>query len=268
MVMKIIFNYFYIIFVVLGSCTASPQSSSCSSAHQLKIHSSEINCGVRPHAVGLTNLPALNDNRISRVIPSYALTDRCSGACDTLECVPTKIENITVHVMAVMTRYSQGEWNTVCVSLRIEKHLDCSCSCPDDEEHRSCNADPNVYYDASSCKCKCNDRIARTECLRSGKLWNERNCGCICPQSSWRPCGTGFIFDYRETCTCVRAYNLASGNSVTLAVLIMGFITLSIAGSAFYTLKFLRRRASERRRLSLRIRLREAFGSIETLDES
>ncbi|QQP37010.1 Vascular endothelial growth factor A-A [Caligus rogercresseyi] len=252
-----------VVVIALAVLPANVHSGSCSSGSRQRIHSSEITCGLRPVLVDLS-LSSLEDNRVSRIIPGSVFVDRCIGACDSRECVPSRTENMTLEVMAVLTRYAQGEWNTVCTGLRLEKHVECICSCPQKAEACALGAS----YDSNACQCMCRDRNARSACLRSGKIWIERTCGCVCPQSSWVPCGTGFTFDYREQCSCVRAYNLASGNSVTLVVLALAIGSLSLAGSVLYVIRFLQRRASEQRRLRLRMRLREAFGSSESLDDS
>ena len=88
----------------------------------------------------------------------------------------------------------------------------CHCACREREEH--CDIERH-FYDSSECRCRCRNPSERTECIASGKEWDDRTCSCACPRSTWRQCSTGYTFDYVNTCNCVSTYLIAASGSLT-----------------------------------------------------
>ncbi len=200
----------------------------CSPSHQNTIWQSSLTCKPRPT---LVQVP-LPDNHISHVIPGHVIIDRCSGSCHSpfLSCLPTKVENVTIDVIAIQTTYSNGEWQTLCSQVVVEKHLECAPGCLIKE----CTTDKQTY-DPSRCSCQCRDRLAEANCLASGKKWNHETCSCHCPENAWQSCSTGFMYDSEMTCGCVRISSLAAVGrlkTLCLTVLVAG-VGILIAISAY-----------------------------------
>ena len=174
------------------------------------------------------------------------MVPRCSGSCHAPShtCLPTRITNTTVKVMAIQTTYSTGIWNTLCTEIPVETHLSCACACRVSPGH--CDA-ARQFYDGPACQCRCKDQVARLDCLAAGKIWNEDTCACVCPQRTWRACSTGFTFDYAQRCDCVRTVGFAQGG-LTIAVAAFAVICLALSAAVFH---FKRRRAADDRRQRL-----------------
>lgn len=186
-----------------------------------------IRCKPRPTLLEL-ELPVMpgGSGSVFQLIPGHITVDRCSGSCHlpSKSCLPTRVTNISVEVMAIQTTYTSGPWNTLCSTVQVEKHLDCECGC----RVKSSDCTSTQYYDPANCKCQCLAYTAKLECLASGKLWDDSSCSCMCPPRLWKPCSTGFTYDYRQTCDCVRTYAMAStGLTVIVAVASMALLGIS-----------------------------------------
>ncbi len=88
-------------------------------------------------------------------------------------------------------------------------------------------------------------QVARVECLSSGKQWDDVSCSCLCPRRTWRPCSTGFSFDYRHSCQCVRVHAAAAGGVLTALVVLFSAVLLVLGGALVH---FKRRRDLDERR--------------------
>lgn len=223
-------------------------SASCSASHQAAVWGAMVACQPRPTLVEVP-LPAgaaADAGAVMSVIPGHVMVDRCSGSCHSPShsCLPVSAVNTSVEVMAVRTTYATGQWETLCTSVLVEKHTACACSCREKAEH--CH--PTLqFYDAPSCQCRCNDREAERECVAAGKEWDTRTCQCLCPQRTWRACSTGFAFDYRGSCECVRTFALAAGG---LAV-VVAVTALTALGLSFVVFHLRRRQKMASRRSSI-----------------
>ncbi|TRY70451.1 hypothetical protein TCAL_02382 [Tigriopus californicus] len=202
--------------------------SQCSQSHQESILPSMLKCRTRPTVIELP-MPIVDgeSGSIIQVIPGHILVERCSGSCNnnpSHTCLPTRVVNKTVEVMAIQATYSSGLWNTVCAVVQVEEHQACSCSCRQTAEFCS----RGQFYDASKCQCRCENEWAKSQCLSSGKDWNPNTCSCVCPERTWRACSTGFMFDFQNSCECTRIYNMAwTGLTILIGVFVIACIGLS-----------------------------------------
>ena len=187
------------------------------------------------------------------------MVDRCSGSCHSPShtCLPTRVVNTTVQVMAIQTTYTLGPWNTLCTEITVEKHLSCGCACRVSSE--DCASDQ--FYDGPACACRCRDQVARLECLSAGKMWNADTCACVCPQRTWRACTTGFAFDYQGRCECVRTVGLAkSGLTALVGAFAVSILALS---AALFHFKRRREETDERRQRLTDVMTEEVNGRPE-----
>lgn len=97
--------------------------------------------------------------------------------------------------MAVHTTFSTGQWDTICTTAIVERHLACQCTCKQKPEH--CNSKIHVYH-YQSCTCQCKNQEGMANC-GSGKKWDPRTCSCMCPRNSWRLCSTGYTYDFQDS---------------------------------------------------------------------
>ena len=109
------------------------------------------------------------------------------------------IKHKFLQVMSVHTTFSTGQWDTICTTATVERHLSCQCSCKQKPEH--CNNQIH-FYDSASCTCQCKSQAERAVCNTGNgnvKKWDSKTCSCMCPRTSWRLCSTGYTYDFRDS---------------------------------------------------------------------
>lgn len=213
----------YLCYMSLSLQISSKAFDICSNQGRIEALANVINCEPRPTLIDL--IPPIH---MMRIHPGHALVRRCVGSCWATphKCTPVRSKNVSLAITG-MTQYGRE----VCTTILVEEHTQCQCRCavtPSD-----CTLEQ--YYSSSRCQCECEDILGKAECLVSGKEWSERSCSCSCPSRMWRPCSTGYIYDYRYTCACIRIQTLGgqenSCNSL-LVVVVTLFVCLSIIVSA------------------------------------
>lgn len=212
--------------------------SSCSTQQQIDVFRSAVACAPRPTVVELEVEESLDGSAALQVIPGHVLVERCAGSCEAPghSCLPTRVENVTVQVMAIQTTYKTGLWSTMCAEMTVEKHLECGCACA--VQPSDCDAALHEY-DRQTCGCRCRDGAARARCRAAGKFWNEETCSCNCHEHTWTPCSTGYMFDYHDTCACVQVTADAGQSGLTVLVAVLSVLCLAVGALVFH----LRRRS-------------------------
>jgi len=153
----------------------------------------------------LVELPLPRDPMIEEVTPSHVLVPRCSGVCfqgNTYhKCVPESGGRSSQTFQVLFNRRNpqgSGQLEMQCSSINVETHTACKCGCDVDISNCNSNQQFNEYY----CKCRCSNYLERSACLqqRRTKYWDDENCQCLCLQSEWKECSTGYVYDPIDTC--------------------------------------------------------------------
>jgi len=178
----------------------------------------------------LVELPLPRDPMIEEVTPSHVLVPRCSGVCfqgNTYhKCVPESGGRSSETFQVLFNRRNpqgSGQLEMQCSSINVETHTACKCGCDVDRSNCNSNQQFNEYY----CKCRCSNYRARSACLqqRRTKYWDDENCQCLCLQSQWKECSTGYVYDPIDTCDCLpRSASRQMGEEpliVILAILVV-----------------------------------------------
>lgn len=178
----------------------------------------------------LVELPLPRDPMIEEVTPSHVLVPRCSGVCfqgNTYhKCVPESGGRSSQTFQVLFNRRNpqgSGQLEMQCSSINVETHTACKCGCDVDLSNCNSNQQFNEYY----CKCRCSNYRARSACLqqRRTKYWDDENCQCLCLQSQWKECSTGYVYDPIDTCDCLpRSASVQMGEEpliVILAILVV-----------------------------------------------
>lgn len=213
---------------------------SCDELEQSSILASKVACGLRDTLVDLKELAEanasssqiLNHRRAIQFIPSTVVVRRCGGSCPrpSHRCVPEVRRVRSIPVMAVLAHYPHGVHETECGRVEVEEHLACSCDCP--VTPADCAAsEANKVFDPHTCKCLCRDGAARASCFARGMSWNEAGCRCSCPESTWRLCSTGYVFDFQNSCSCVPISMTASLGLIAAVLVLLTCSVLSLLGS-------------------------------------
>ena len=175
----------------------------------------------------------LTPDHLSHLPPSYTLlapthvqVTRCSGSCpqahsSRLSCVPGQVSVSEVEVMLSPVSVSAGVQESVCASVRLEQHDTCECGCR--VTARDCT-DQQVYT-PHLCQCSC-DQGTRAQCLERGWSWDSDHCQCMCPGQPYPTCPTGYVFDYKYTCSCIAPHVPGiTEEEIVFVVVLLGFIT-------------------------------------------
>ena len=177
-------------YISKGQCTPSQQREAWSDANS---------CEPRPTLINLRDhLSGMND--VIQVIPEYKTVSRCGGSCELIShgCIATATRSKSMDVMVVRKRHDRSQNEIECGVIVVDEDISCSCGCPVQES--DCSIEQ--YYDRSSCQCLCKDQSSKKECISLGMEWDPLTCTCICPESLWKICSTGYFYDY-FTCKCV-----------------------------------------------------------------
>merc|ERR1712223_298329 len=129
-----------------------------------------------------------------------------------------------------------GQLEMQCSSINVETHTACKCGCDVDLSNCNSNQQFNEYY----CKCRCSNYRARGACLqqRRTKYWDDENCQCLCLQSEWKECSTGYVYDPIDTCDCLPRSPVQMGEAQIIVMVAILIIVLALAiGSSFYAYK-------------------------------
>ena len=81
--------------------------------------------------------------------------------------------------------------------------ISCQCNCA----VRPSDCNKNQVYSSTRCQCICQNVLEKSNCIITGKTWNDKICSCTCPQHTWTHCTTGYIFDSHDTCKCIRDHS-------------------------------------------------------------
>ena len=142
---------------------------------------------------------------------------KCSGSCNqpTHQCFGSSSVNKEIEVLLVKSIAGTTATENVCGSITVQEDTACVCGCPLRPE--SCSS--NQYFEGTSCRCLCNNQEERNLCIARGMRWDHDKCTCVCPDSAWKICSTGYLFDYAATCDCVPA-NSTAGSGLLVALLV------------------------------------------------
>ena len=106
--------------------------------------------------------------------------------------------------------------------------MKCQCKCAISDTYCS----EKQYFSKSRCRCQCKDSKSRQNCLKNAKEWDEENCTCKCPESSWTLCSTGYEFDSEESCSCIPSIiTLGDDCNDILTLIVLTFICIIIVVS-------------------------------------
>ncbi|XP_045583267.2 vascular endothelial growth factor D isoform X2 [Procambarus clarkii] len=160
---------------------------------QALLRDKKVQCNPKKVVVELPN----SEPHAVTLKPSCVYIKQCGGCCDShyLECRPTQTKNKRFKVLAIEKRTSALAGPQIFRTITVQEHKKCSCECKVRAEHCT----ENQKYDANACSCYCPPE-KRMNCP-SGKVWDEKQCGCVCSDVS--DCTTGRVFDH-STCRCLR----------------------------------------------------------------
>ena len=200
-------HYFATLILVLIKSSPSVDAyylskGQCTPLQQQEVLSDSNSCEPRPTLVNLKDdLSHLSYmNNVIQVIPEYTTVSRCGGSCELIShgCMATATRSRAIDVMVVRKQHDRSQNEIECGHIFVEEDISCSCDCQIQE--RDCSIEQS--YDRSSCQCLCKDQSSRNECISRGMEWDPLTCTCICPESLWKICSTGYFYDY-FTCKCV-----------------------------------------------------------------
>ena len=123
--------------------------------------------------------------------PYNVLVNKCSGSCDTLDnlmskiCVPKIIKDVNMKVYNFLMRLNE--------TRNVLWHESCKCVCRLNSS--VCNS--KQIWNSDTCRCDCNEDFAGIINCNKGCAWNPSICKCQCDM--W--CKTEQYLDYKN-CVC------------------------------------------------------------------
>ena len=124
----------------------------------------------------------------------------------------------------------------VCATINVEEDINCQCECA--IQPSDCQSEIHLYS-SSKCQCLCQDAFAKTQCLVSGKKWDEQSCTCTCPSLQSWTCSTGYSYDH-ERCSCIRSsvFGETCNSFLSFVVAIFVCFAMAVTMVIFYVKKY------------------------------
>ena len=212
-----------LVLVLASLCWAARAGGSCSAGQLGRVMAGVAGggavCRPRPTVVPLPHAIA----GLPLLAPSHTVVDRCAGSCPhpAFSCLSTRTANLSLVVSVAGPGQGPGLQPALCTTAGLEQHTACYCGCavgPGD-----CGTGQRFLH--SECRCECEGREERAECLDRGWDWDTEHCRCLCPGRPYPPCPSTFVFDYAGSCACVPTqFSALPALQVALPLLLLGLL--------------------------------------------
>ena len=177
---------------------------------------SRAQCSPRKTVV---KLPIPGDEKISKVMPTEVIVNRCKGSCHNPHhsCFPTNITSLSIPVLLSYCGNDKttGICEKKCSQVEVVKHNACSCGC--EKTKNSCRYDQK--FNNETCQCECLKDIS-WKCFQEMKQWDPHYCSCRCHLHHFSPCAPNYAYDFHGECKCL--YVAKVDDTQNLAIITLG----------------------------------------------